>query len=86
MTGGLQPLLNLKDLRGFIIPLPPMDEQNEIVYKLDLLFQQEEKALLMLNKQRSVLDELIQAILTKAFRGELNTNIPLEESANQQIN
>lgn len=69
--GTSQGNLNLKLLRGFTIPVPPLVEQRRIVSELDAL-QAEVDALKSLQAETAAeLDALLPAILDKAFRGQL---------------
>jgi type I restriction enzyme S subunit len=80
LTGiGLQNL-HLRDIRATVISLPSLSEQHEIVRILDGLFEKEQKAK-ELCEVIDKIDLMKKAILARAFRGELGTNDPREESA-----
>ena len=69
--GHSQGNLNLKLLRAFRLPLPPLPEQRRIVEELDAL-QSEVDSLKRLQTETSVeLDALLPAIIDRAFKGEL---------------
>lgn len=72
--------INSKKLAALPIPLPPEKEIKEISSLLNSFFQRERitENILFLNEN---LESLKQSILSKAFRGELGTNDPAEESA-----
>nr|WP_276590895.1 restriction endonuclease subunit S [Bacillus velezensis] len=72
--------ISVSQSRNLIMPIPPLEEQAEIVYKLEEMIKREEIALSLVSDEKN-LDELKQSILSKAFRGELGTNDPCEESA-----
>ena len=66
-------------LEKYPLFLPPLPEQQEIVRILDSLFEKEQQARELCN----VIDEIDlmkKAILARAFRGELSTNVSGEES------
>ncbi|NKQ40147.1 MAG: hypothetical protein HF962_01070 [Sulfurovum sp.] len=63
--------LYLKDLRKFIIPIPSIEIQNNIVNKLDKLTKETEKLQTHYQQNLNNLEELKKSILEKAFRGEL---------------
>ena len=63
--------LYLKDLRKFIIPLAPLNEQKTIVKKLNTLQAQTKKLESIYTQKLSDLEELKKSILQKAFNGEL---------------
>ena len=67
---GLIPGISRKDILDLNILLPTLEEQQEIVNILDRLLAKYKK-----------IELLKKAILAKAFRGELGTNNPDEESA-----
>ena len=71
--GTSQGNLNLKLIRGFMIPVPPLAEQRQIVAELNAL-QAEVDALKRLQAETSTeLDALLPAILDRAFKGEFVT-------------
>ena len=61
--------------------LPSVLEQNEIVRILDSLFAKEQQAKEAAEVVLEKIDLLKKSILARAFRGELGTNDPTEESA-----
>lgn len=68
---------------GFLrikLNIPPLAEQEEIVRILDNLLETEQKAKELCNVIDKI-DHMKKAILARAFRGELGTNNPEEESA-----
>ena len=67
-------------LENYKIKLPTIEEQQEIVNILDKLLVKYSK-IKDLEKQLEQIELLKKAILAKAFRGELGTNNPDEESA-----
>lgn len=67
-------------LKKFKIPVPTIEEQQEIVNILDRLLAKYNK-IKNLEQQLEKIELLKKAILAKAFRGELGTNNPDEESA-----
>lgn len=58
-------------LSDYIIPLPPLEEQRHIAAKLQELMQEINRARTACEKQLEAINSLPQAILRKAFRGEL---------------
>ena len=63
------------------VPVPLVDEQTEIVRILDSLFAKEQQAKEAAEAVLEKIDLLKKSILARAFRGELGTNDPTEESA-----
>jgi type I restriction enzyme S subunit len=72
--------IRLEVLRELKINMPTLPEQKEIVLILDNLLEKEEKAKELCNVIDKI-DLMKKAILAHAFRGELGTNDPNEESA-----
>ena len=73
--------LGLDDIRTLELPMPSLDEQLEIVRILNSLLTKEQQAK---EAAESVLEQIEltkKAILARAFRGELGTNDPTEESS-----
>lgn len=72
--------ISLEQCRNLIIPLPSIFEQKEIVRILDQLLDNEQQAKELCDVIEKI-DLMKKAILARAFRGELGTNNPEEESA-----
>ena len=68
-------------ISALIIPFPDIKEQNEIVHILDNFFKKENKSKETAESVIEQIDTMKKAILARAFRGELGTNDPTEESA-----
>lgn len=63
--------LNQGSLASFLIPLPPVAEQQFIVQKLDALSSETKKLEAIYQKKLEDLEELKKSILQKAFSGQL---------------
>ena len=72
--------LSIKSIMSLLIPLPALPEQQEIVRILDILFEKEQRACELCDVINKI-DMMKKTILARAFRGELGTNDPGEESA-----
>ena len=70
---GVIPGLAREDILKTDLPLPPLEEQKQIVKILESLLEKEEKALSLLKMEKD-LELLEKSILAKAFRGELTGN------------
>lgn len=72
-ANGLIPGISRDIVSNLSFPLPPLEEQQEIVNILDNIFEKENKIseLVSLENQIEILEK---SILDKAFRGELGTN------------
>jgi len=81
VTGSASPHVNVGDIKNFVLPIPPLKEQKEILSVIRRMLQSIQKAsdtYLSLLKDLSDLD---QSILAKAFRGELVPQDPNDEPA-----
>ena len=63
------------------MPIPSVVEQSRIVRILDALLAKEQQAKEAAEGVLEQIDLIKKAILARAFRGELGTNDPTEESA-----
>lgn len=76
------PKINQKELSALTVVLPTLsDEQTEIVHILDDLLAKEQQAKEAAEAVLEQIDLVKKSILARAFRGELGTNDPTEESA-----
>lgn len=73
--------INSAALRDFEIPIAGSNEQIEIVRILDAFFAKEQQAKEAAEKVLDQIKLMKKSILARAFRGELGTNDPNEESA-----
>jgi type I restriction enzyme, S subunit len=63
--------INLEDLRKLPVQVPPVDEQQEIVRRVQAAFLRIDAMTHEAERATALLERLDQAVLTKAFRGEL---------------
>jgi type I restriction enzyme S subunit len=70
-TGTAQLTIPLRGLRGFVIPLPPLAEQPEIVRRVEKLLTVASELEKRLGDASVHVERSTQAVLAKAFRGEL---------------
>lgn len=73
--------INSTALRDFEIPIAGSSEQSEIVRIIDNLLAKEQQAKESAERVLGQIDLIKKAVLARAFRGELGTNDPNEESA-----
>jgi len=73
--------LGLDDIVNVIAPLPPLEEQEEIVRQVDKLFALADKLEEHYKNAKEKLSKLPQSILAKAFRGQLVPQNPNDEPA-----
>ena len=72
---------NVKGYSGLPIRVPQLNEQAKIICILDDLLAKEQQAKEVAEGVLEQIDLIKKAILARAFRGELGTNDPSEESA-----
>jgi len=63
--------LKFSDLSNFVLPLPPLPEQQAIVHQLDTLRAETQKLEAIYTQKLNDLEELQKSLLQKAFAGEL---------------
>jgi type I restriction enzyme S subunit len=80
-TGSAQPQIPAGILKTFIIRLPTLAEQREIVRRVEALFAYSDRTEERYKIARDQVERLTPAILAKAFRGELVPQDPNDEPA-----
>ena len=75
-----QPNVNSPSLQALLVPLPPLEEQQEVVRILDEVLENENKVKELLELEERI-DVLEKSILNKAFKGELGTQNSSDEPA-----
>jgi type I restriction enzyme S subunit len=81
MYGEGRPHLSLDHLRNTAVALPSLPEQHEIVHRVDAMFKLADAIEARVAAASARADKLTQAILAKAFRGEL---VPTEAELARQ--
>ncbi|WP_158161399.1 restriction endonuclease subunit S [Grimontia hollisae] len=77
--------ISLSQCRDSLIPLPPLEEQKEIVRLVDQYFAFADTIEAQVKKAQARVDKLTQSILAKAFRGELVPQDPNDEPADKLL-
>ena len=80
-NGSNIPQINNKDMVKLFVPAPSIEEQKAVVTILDSIFTKEIEAKESAEQALAQIDTMKKAILARAFRGELGTNNPADESA-----
>lgn len=73
--------INLRILNDLLLDIPSVAEQTQIVNQVEYLFFQEQHAKEAAEIVLDQIELMKKSILARAFRGELGTNDPSEESA-----
>jgi type I restriction enzyme S subunit len=82
LTGGsASPHLNVAEIKGFPVPMPPISEQQEIARRVEALFKLADSIEKRVGQATARAERLTQAILSKAFSGEL---VPTEAELARQ--
>jgi len=84
-SSGGQPNIKLTTLNPYPFPLPPAEEQKEIVRRVDSLLQLVDQFRARYKKTRGLIDKIQQSFLAKAFRGELALQDPNDEHASKLL-
>jgi type I restriction enzyme, S subunit len=81
VTGTASPHVNVCDIKEFSLPIPPLEEQREILSKINRAF----RILHCISEEylasSKEIEQLDRSILAKAFRGELVPQDPNDEPA-----
>lgn len=85
ITGSATPHLFQRDIKEFVIPIPSMSEQKEIVSILDNVLEKEQQAKEVAEAVIDQIDIMKKSILARVFRGELGTNNPDEENSIEHL-
>jgi len=79
--GGTMDVLNLSIIKSLPIPLPSTVEQLEIVSRVELLFTKADAIEARYKNLKAKIESLPQALLHKAFKGELVPQLPTDGDA-----
>jgi type I restriction enzyme S subunit len=70
-AGTAQPNLSTEQIKGFVLPLPSVDEQERIVDALETLSKETQRLIRLYERKLAALEELKKSLLHQAFNGEL---------------
>jgi len=84
-VGNAQQHFNTKTLQNTVLSLAPIEEQTEIVKRVEALFAKADKIESQYKILKEKTDSLPQAILSKAFKGELVAQLPTDGSAKELL-
>ncbi len=77
--------ISLSQCRDFVFPVPPIEEQTEIVRRVEALFACADRLEARYTTARAQVEKLTPATLAKAFRGELVPQDPNDEPASELL-
>jgi len=80
-----QASINQGDVKACKVPLPSVEEQTEIVRRVEQLFAFADQLEAKVKEAKTRIDRLTQSILAKAFRGELVAQHPSDEPASELL-
>lgn len=81
IRGQTRPGINGEILKALFVPLPPLEEQREIVRLIDAAEAASARTQAESARSLALLDHLERSILTRAFRGDLVPQDPADEPA-----
>ncbi len=84
-AGGNQPNLNAGKIKSWIVNFPPLEEQKEIVSRIEAFFERADLIEQQYELLKEKIEHLPQAILAKAFRGELVPQDPTDEPVEELL-
>ncbi len=70
-AGAAQPNLSTEQIKGFVLPLPSVEEQGRIVEALEVLLEETQRLESLYQRKLAALDDLKKSLLHQAFSGEL---------------
>ncbi len=70
-AGAAQPNLSTEQIKGFILPLPSIDDQERIVEALETLSEETQRLARLYERKHAALEALKNSLLHQAFTGEL---------------
>ena len=73
--------INTKELGAISLTVPSLPEQDEIVHIINEMMDKDQQSKEAAEAVLDQIDLMKKSILARAFRGELGTNDPSEESA-----
>jgi type I restriction enzyme, S subunit len=73
--------INTEEIRAIQLKLPSIEEQHEIVRRVEVLFAYADRLEARYKAARTCVEQLTPALLSKAFRGELVPQDPKDEPA-----
>lgn len=80
-----QPSLSMETIRDIVALVPPLEEQYEIVSRVENLFAKSEAIKKQYNLLKNKIDKIPQALLHKAFKGELTGQLESDGDAKELL-
>ena len=77
--------INATQLKTLAVLLPTLTEQQEIVRRVESLFAKADQIEASYQKLKAKIEQLPQALLAKAFRGELVAQLPTDGDARELL-
>src|SRR4051794_34079106 len=81
VRGQTRPVLNGEIIKSMFLPVPSLKEQTEIICRIDTQFAWVDRLSKERTSARKLIDHLDEAVLAKAFRGELVPQDPNDQPA-----
>jgi type I restriction enzyme S subunit len=77
--------INSEEIKSLVVPLPPLTEQQEIVFRVEKFFAAADALEEKYQSAMRQINKIEQAVLAKAFRGELAGTDPNDEPAEELL-
>jgi type I restriction enzyme S subunit len=77
--------INSNEIKSLVIKLPPLEEQKEIVRRVEQLFKVADSIEAKYKKAMERVEKIEQSVLAKAFRGDLVEPDPNDEPAEELL-
>jgi type I restriction enzyme, S subunit len=74
-VGTSHPHINLGDIKSYLIPLPSLVEQRQLVKQFDVFSAEARRLVGLYERKLAALDALKQSLLHQAFSGQLTTTV-----------
>jgi len=70
-AGSAQPNLSTEQIKGFLLPIPSMEHQKQLVHDFDVIAEETSRLTSLYTQKLSALDDLKKSLLHQAFTGKL---------------
>jgi type I restriction enzyme S subunit len=70
-AGSAQPNLSTEQIKGFLLPIPSMEHQKQLVHDFDVIAEETSRLTSLYTQKLSALEDLKKSLLHQAFTGKL---------------
>lgn len=83
--GATRPRINLKQLKSYVLPVPPISAQRAAIARIETALRHIEQVVEELRGSTTALDQVDEQVLAKAFAGRLVPQDPNDEAATELL-